>query len=147
NEIAVKLAESVPDDAAMQEKLAWSYLGLADGKSASGDHAGARAANQQAIKTFERISKNPDADSNVMSAQAQLGRIYLAALELNSGRQCLRKALEMGQRIAQRGSDDAKSQRALASVYQGLSGVNSFLGDRAAALDEAKKNLEITKKL
>jgi tetratricopeptide (TPR) repeat protein len=53
----------------------------------------------------------------------------------------------MGQRIAQRGSDDAKFQRALASVYQGLSGVNSFLGDHAAALDEAKRNLEITKKL
>ncbi len=147
NDIAVKLAETAPDDAAMQEKLAWSYLGLADGKSANGDHAGARAANQQAIKTFERISKNPDSDPNLLSAQEQLGRIYFGALDLQGGRQCLRKALEMGQRIAQRGSDDAKSQRALASVYQGLANVNSVLGDRAVARDEAKKNLEITKKL
>jgi serine/threonine protein kinase len=147
NDIAVKLAESAPDDAAMQEKLAWSLLGLAEGKSATGDHAGARAANQQAIKTFERISKNPDSDPNVMAAQEQLGRIEAGAGDYHGGRRRLRKALEMGQRIAQHGSDDAKSQRAFASVYHALASVNSLLADHAAARDAAKKDLEITKKL
>ena len=58
----------------MQEKLASSYLRLADARSTNGDIAGARDANQQAIKAFKRMSKNPDSDSNLMVAHAQLAR-------------------------------------------------------------------------
>ena len=147
NEIAVTLAQSAPGDATVQEKLASSYLRLADARSTNGDMASAREASQQAIQAFARISKNPDSDSNLMAAQAQLARIDAAAGDLAGGRKVLKKALEIGKRIAETGRDDARSQRTLAAVYQQLSIVNSALGDHSAARSAAKNDLEIAQKL
>jgi serine/threonine protein kinase len=146
-DIATKLAQSAPGDAIVQERQASSYLGLADARSANDDTAGARDAYQQAIKVFEKISKNPDSDSNLMAALAQLARTDAAAGDLRGGRKRLIQALEMGKRIAERGSGDARSQRALASVYQGLSTVDLLLGNRSAAQIASKDNLEIAQKL
>ena len=91
NEIAIKLAQIAPGDAAVQERLGLSYLHVADALTASGDIAGARDANQQAMKSFERLAKNPQSDPNLTAAQTQLGHIDTVAGDFKSGREHLKR--------------------------------------------------------
>jgi serine/threonine protein kinase/tetratricopeptide (TPR) repeat protein len=147
NQIAIKLAQAAPGDPAAQETLALSYLNLADAESAFGDATGARASNQQAFQILKRLSKNPDADQNLMIAHLQLGKLDVDAKSDVDGLQHIVRALKIGKTLDDNGSSDPRYQRNLAVIYRELSSVKSKLGDFTAARDASKKDLEITPKL